>query len=438
MRDDSDVVIVGAGFTGLSAGLSLARSGKKVTLVEMEENPGGLAGTFSFKDGIVIEKYYHHWFTHDSFVLTLAESLGLGGKLKTLKSRTGMFFQKKIWNMSTPLDLLRFDALPFLSRIRLGLVVLGIRFIRNWRSIEHLTVKEWLEPLCGKRAYAVVWEPLIRSKFGSFAESVNAVWFWKKLVLRGSTRDSNGNEQLMYFDGGFGDFSRAIATELCRLGGEIITSAKVTGVTTEGNAIKSLQTSKGAILGKQFLFTAAFPQIAEIVDGAGEKKWTESLRRLNYLGNICLVLELSKSLSDTYWLNVNDPGFPFVGVIEHTNLDTDQRYSGKHIVFLSRYISTSEREWSYSDEEYFEYAIPWLQIMFPELERGWINDYAIWRTPYGQPITERMYSSYLPGHETPFENAKIYTMAQIYPEDRGTNYAIREGELAAKIILSSF
>ena len=319
MRDDSDVVIVGAGFTGLSAGLSLARSGKKVTLVEMEENPGGLAGTFSFKDGIVIEKYYHHWFTHDSFVLTLAESLGLGGKLKTLKSRTGMFFQKKIWNMSTPLDLLRFDALPFLSRIRLGLVVLGIRFIRNWRSIEHLTVKEWLEPLCGKRAYAVVWEPLIRSKFGSFAESVNAVWFWKKLVLRGSTRDSNGNEQLMYFDGGFGDFSRAIATELCRLGGEIITSAKVTGVTTEGNAIKSLQTSKGAILGKQFLFTAAFPQIAEIVDGAGEKKWTESLRRLNYLGNICLVLELSKSLSDTYWLNVNDPGFPFVGVIEHTN-----------------------------------------------------------------------------------------------------------------------
>ena len=49
--------------------------------------------------------------------------------------------------------------------------------------------------------------------------------------------------------------------------------------------------------------------------------YVERLRRIRFLANVCIVLELDRSLSDTYWLNVNDPGFPFVGVIEHTNFE---------------------------------------------------------------------------------------------------------------------
>jgi hypothetical protein len=40
----------------------------------------------------------------------------------------------------------------------------------------------------------------------------------------------------------------------------------------------------------------------------------------------------------------------------------------------------------------------------------------------------------VPKRETPFPNATISTMAQIYPEDRGTNYAIREGREVARAI----
>jgi hypothetical protein len=64
-----------------------------------------------------------------------------------------------------------------------------------------------------------------------------------------------------------------------------------------------------------------------------------------------------------------------------------------------------------------------------------VQDYKIWRAEFAQPITERGYSSYVPGRETPFENAVISTMAQIYPEDRGTNYAIREGRDVARDLL---
>jgi protoporphyrinogen oxidase len=434
MNTQYDVVIVGAGFTGLVAGLDLARAGKKVLIVERDAGPGGLAGTFEFKNGITIEKFYHHWFNNDEYVPELASELGIADQIVTLPSKTGMYFNGKHWRLSTPMDLLRFSPLPLLDRIRLGLLVFKVRQIKDWKTIEHLSIREWLEPLCGKNVFKIVWQPLIESKFSVYADAVNAVWFWKKLVLRGSTRDKQGGEQLAYFRGGFGRLAQKIADEIVRLGGEIRYGTEVVGTSVVNGHIAALETSQGSVASQHFLFTPSFHVIANIFDGAADPQWLESLRRVNYLGNMCLVLQLDRSLSETYWLNVNDPGFPFVGVIEHTNFDPPENYDGKHIVFISRYLATQDPVWAYHDREYLEFAMGHLRRMFPEFNESWVQDFRVWRAEYAQPVTERNYSQYVPKRETPFPNATISTMAQIYPEDRGTNYAIREGREVARAI----
>lgn len=429
-----DVVIVGAGFTGLTAAYVLSKHGHVVKVVEADSSPGGLAGTFQFADSVKLEKFYHHWFNNDVYVPELVDELGMTGDIITLASRTGMYFNGRIWKMSSPLDLLRFAPLSFINRIRLGLLVFQVRRVKDWRSIEHLSVREWMEPLCGKQVYKVVWEPLISSKFSIFAEAVNAVWMWKKLDLRGNTRDDKGGEVLCYFKGGFGRLAEAMVTAIEAAGGEVSLGKRVIGVVTQGSHIKAIKVGQEEIAGRQFLFTPAFPIIANILDGVVDTAFIEHLRRVRYLGNMCLVLRLARSLSDTYWLNVNDPGFPFVGVIEHTNFDAPANYDGSHIVFLSRYLSVEDPAWTYADDEYVEFALQHLKRMFPEMDRSWIIDHRVWRAEYAQPVTERAYSQYVPGRVTPFENAFISTMAQIYPEDRGTNYAIREGRAVAEQI----
>ncbi len=435
MTNQYDVIIVGAGFTGLTAGLDCARAGKKVLILEADAAPGGLAGTFEFRNGVTIEKFYHHWFNNDAYVPKLVKELGLEDHIVTLPSRTGMYFNGRMWRLSTPLDLLKFSPLSFIDRVRLGLLVFQVRRIKDWKTIEHLSIREWLEPLCGRNVFRIVWEPLINSKFSVYADAVNAVWFWKKLVLRGSTRDKQGGEQLVYFKGGFGRLAQAIADEICKHGGEIRYNTIVSSLKDADGQISALMTCDGEITGQQFLFTPAFSIIADIFDGKVDAAWIRSLRRINYLGNVCLVLQLDRSLSDTYWLNVNDPGFPFVGVIEHTNFDRPENYDGKHIVFLSRYLAKEDPIWAYTDDQYLEFALGHLARMFPELDRLWVEDFRVWRAEYAQPVTERNYSQYVPGQETPFSNGTIATMAQIYPEDRGTNYAIREGATVAKAVL---
>lgn len=431
-----DVAIIGAGFTGLTAGLVLARAGKKVLLLETDRNPGGLAGTFEFKDGVTIEKFYHHWFNNDLYVPQLVKELGMEGDIVTMPSKTGMYFNGRHWRLSTPLDLLRFKPLSFFDRIRLGLLVFQVRKVKDWKTIEHLSIREWLEPLCGKNVYRVVWQPLIENKFSVYADAINAVWMWKKLVLRGSTRDSKGGEQLAYFKGGFGRLAQAIADKIVSLGGEIRYVSPVIDTEVRDGKIEALTTPRGRVSARQYLFTPSFSIVADILKNQAPADWITSLRRVKYLGNACLVLELDRSLSDTYWLNVNDPGFPFVGVIEHTNFDSPENYQGKHIVYLSRYLAKEDPVWTYTDPQYLDFALKHLQRMFPEMQRSWITEYRIWRAEFAQPVTERGYSTYVPGQSTPFPNTWMSNMAQIYPEDRGTNYAIREGRLIAQKLLT--
>ena len=160
--------------------------------------------------------------------------------------------------------------------------------------------------------------------------------------------------------------------------------------------------------------------------------------QIRFLGNSCLVLRLKRSLSSTYWLNVADPSFPFVGIIEHTNLDAKENYGGDHIVYLSKYLPTTEKLFSFSPDEMLEYCIPFIQRIFPEFDCSWIVSHHVWKAHYSQPVITKRYSELIPDLKTPISGLWLCNMAQIYPEDRGTNYAVRYGRRVAKEILLGF
>lgn len=426
------IAVIGAGFTGLTAAIEFLKQGRKVVVLEKDDDVGGLAGSFQLEGGHDLEKFYHHWFTSDRYVAELVRELGEEGQIVTRPSRTGMYFNNSMYRLSTPLDVLRFKPLSLVDRIRLGLLVFQARAIKDWKSIEHLNVREWLVGLCGKNVYALVWEPLIRAKFSIYADELSATWFWKKLHLRGSSRSKSGGEALAYYRGGFAALARRMRREIVARGGEIRLGEAATGVVVDGARANAVLTDKGrAVEVSGVLATPAFPIIADILDGAVDGRYLERLRRVNYLANKCLVLSLNRSLSRTYWLNVNDPSFPFVGVIEHTNFEPAESYGGRHIVYMSRYLPHTDPVYAMSASELLDYAEPYIKTMFPHFSRDWIVEKHAWAARYAQPVTERNYSSYVPGRETPLENFWISTMAQVYPEDRGTNYAIREAKQAA-------
>ena len=128
---------------------------------------GGLASTFQFSKNSNLEKFYHHWFNNDKYVIELIHELSLDKYIVKKTTRTGIFFNNRIWKLSNPIDLIKFKGLRFFDRIRLGLLVFKIKKFKNWQEIEHLTIKEWLK-LCGEEVYKKFGNHLFQQNFQFF------------------------------------------------------------------------------------------------------------------------------------------------------------------------------------------------------------------------------------------------------------------------------
>lgn len=433
MNAKQKVAVIGGGFAGLAAAHELVQQGIEPIVFEGDPSLGGLAGSFLVK-GHNLEKFYHHWFNNDLHVMEMIKELGAEDNILLRSSNTGMYFAKSFFKLSSPLDVLRFTPLSFINRIRLGLLVLKARKVKHWEPLEGLTAEEWLISLCGRKVYEVVWEPLLRGKFGPYAKEISAVWFWNKLKLRGGSRGKKGAEQLAYFQGGFAHLAELMATGIVKAGGSIHVSTPVESLIVENGEAVGVKAGGKEYYTDAVLATPALPIIAKMVAPHTTRQYVKSLEKIEYLANICLVLELDRSLSKIYWLNVNDVNFPFVGIIEHTNFEPPESYSGRHIVYLSKYLPADHEMYRMTPEQVLEVSIPHIQRMFPEFRREWIQDFHLWKARYSQPIVVKHYSKLIPDYKTPIPGLFISSMAQVYPEDRGTNYAIRDGRKVGKIV----
>ena len=425
------IAVIGAGFCGLAAAYELGVRGIRATVLERDGEIGGLAGSFN-AGGAQLEKFYHHWFTHDVHIMRLVEELGQSDRILSRPSRAGAYYAHQFFKLSTPLDLLRFSPLPFWSRLRLGLLALRARRVRDWRGLEDRTAAAWLRELGGERVYEVVWEPLLRGKFGDLAEEVAAVWFWNKLKLRGSSRGKGGAEQLAYYRGGFAALADALADAIRAQGGAIRTGVAVRGLQVDAGRVTDIVTADATVACDGVIATPALPIVADLMAPHVPGEYVALMRRIRYLANICVVLELDRSLSDIYWLNVNDPSFPFVAVIEHTNFEPASTYAGRHIVYLSKYLPATDAVYGMPDADVVAFTLEHLRRMFPDLADERVLAAHVWRARYAQPVVECGYRRLIPDRQTPLSNLLLATMAQIYPQDRGTNYAIQQGREAAR------
>lgn len=428
------IAVVGGGYCGLAAAYDLSKGGSSVTIYEREDTLGGLAGSFELSPGVWLEKFYHHWFSSDRAIMDWLCEIGAGDLIEEKVSQTGLYYANSTFRLSSPFDLLSFTPLPLIDRVRTGLMVLAARRVKDWRELESQSAEEWIRRKAGKRSFEVIWRPLLEGKFGSVWRDVSAVWFWNKLKLRGGSRGKGAKETLYYLKGGFRAALERIDNQLRQQCVEIKCSTPVEDIRRSGDGVIHIDTPSGTERFDAVLVTTPLPVFLSMVPELPDQ-YRRQCAKIPFLGNVCLVLRLRRSLSSTYWLNVADPEFPFVGIIEHTNFDDPSHYGGEHIAYLSKYLPTSEPLFTMSDEELLHYTLPHIQRIFPAFSSDWIVGSSVWRASYSQPVVVKKYSSLIPPFRTPVEGVWLSTMAQIYPEDRGTNYAVQYGRSVAQEML---
>jgi protoporphyrinogen oxidase len=151
-----------------------------------------------------------------------------------------------------------------------------------------------------------------------------------------------------------------------------------------------------------------------------------------------MVLALKHRLSEQgfYWHNLpKAAGFPFLAMVEHTNFLSPENFGGDHIVYCGDYVDPSHEYFSLSQEQLLERFLPSLPRFNSRFAPDWVRQSWLFRTQYAQPVPMVHQSQAIPALKTPMPGLWFASMSQVYPWDRGTNFAVEVGRRAAQGML---
>jgi protoporphyrinogen oxidase len=422
-----EIAVVGGGPTGLVAALRLAQKGHSVTVFEKENQLGGLASSFK-ADGWdwPAERYFHHYFISDEAIKKLARELNLEKKLFYLKPKTSVYLNGKILRFDNPQSLLLFPYLGLIDKFRTGLTILFLKLNPFWQPLQNISAAAFIKKTMGERTFQLIWQPLLQSKFGAFADQITASWFWARIRKRSFA--------LGYFIGGSETLLAALTDKIKENGGHILLGQTVTRIQkTPAGFTLYLQDQPSKLKFDKVIATVPPAVLVKIAPDlpAAEKK---ALNSLKSLGSLCLVLALKESFlaEGTYWLNVNESRFPFVAVVEHTNLVDKKHYQQNTLLYVGGYYPTTHPFFHQSKTILWQKFLPYLKKINPafDFDRNLIQLW-LFKDGYSQPVVSGSQPQNPPSITTPIRGLYWACLHHVYPEDRGVNYAILLGEKVA-------
>ncbi|MCS6841409.1 MAG: NAD(P)/FAD-dependent oxidoreductase [Roseiflexus sp.] len=429
--------IVGGGILGLALGYDLIKRGIGVRVWERSHELGGLMGRTRFDElnGLEVDRYYHAILSSDRNLMRLFDELGLRSELRMTATLMGFYHNGKLYSMSTPLDFLRFPPLSPIDRVRLGVAILRARRVKDWRALEQIPVVEWLTQLSGRRTVEQIWKPLLRAKFDGSFDNVPATYIWARLVRTTDTREKGGAvEKMCFLPGGYAMVIDALAKAITARGGQITTGVAVQQVRVSDGRVCSLRLSDGEIDSDGVVLTLQTPIARRLLPPeAAEVNARWSLLE-DYLGIVCTLLVLRRSLSPYYTLNITDERIPFTGVIETTNLIDRQFTGGYHLVYLPKYVAPNNLFAQMNDEALQRSFLVYLRRMFPDLRSDDIAAVRIGRERYVEPLHPIGRTDDIPPFTTNIAGLYLVNSSQIYPQLTNGEAAVAHAAQAAAVI----
>jgi protoporphyrinogen oxidase len=441
-----DIAIIGAGITGLTVAYELTKQGHAVTVYEARPYAGGLAAGFRDERWKwPLDRFYHHWFASDKEVIDLIEELGVRKRLFFPRPTTSLYYQGRLYALDSPVPafkfiplaplhrairVLQFTPLSFVDRLRAGLVGFYLTLTRDWQRLERVTADEWMRRWAGPRAYEVLWKPLLISKFGeeNYCE-VNMAWMWARLHKRSAS--------LGYFTGGFQGFVDLLVERVRAQGGEVRLEAPVHGIRHVAEGCLRLETPAGVTDYERVVATCSPQEMLRLAPDL-PAEYAAQLAALKSMGALALILALKRPLTDGhYWINLpKGEGFPFMGLVEHTNYISPQHYGGDHIVYCGDYLPPGHPYFGYSKERLLETYLPGLLKINPDFSPDWVRASWLVVEEYAQPVPPVDHSRHIPALQTPIPGLWLATMSQVYPWDRGSNYAVEMARRVTRELLA--
>jgi len=261
---------------------------------------------------------------------------------------------------------------------------------------------------------------------GKYYRDVPMAWFWARIYKR--------TPRLGYYVGSYQTLIDALVQKVQAQGGAVNLNTHVSRVEICASGL-CLQVDTQRHDFDAVLVTAS-PKVMLQLAPMLPADYLEQLRALRWLGALTVILALDRPMTkDLYWVNLPHGQFPFLAFVEHTNYQSPEHYGGDHIIYLGDYPDHDQPHATMSKEELLQEFLPSLTKFNPHFDPSWVRKSWLFRMAYAQPVPTLNFSRQVPQIRTPLPNLYFASMSQVYPWDRGTNYAVEMGQRVARMIL---
>jgi protoporphyrinogen oxidase len=420
------IAVLGAGPMGLAVAYQLSKDGHEPVIFEADDRVGGMTATFDF-NGLEIERYYHFHCISDHAFLAMLDELGIAHKMNWVETKMGYWYQDRLQAWGNPFALICFKGLGWVAKFRYGLHAFLSTKRNNWKPLDHLEASVWIRRWVGAEAYEVLWRRLFDYKFYDHVGNLSAAWIWSRIRRIGRSRYSLFKEKLGYLEGGSKTLLDAMKSAIVLNGGKICLKSAVNKVVIKEGQVFGVEVNGRMENFDKVISTIPLPYVPRIMPDLPPDVMTK-FKALKNIAVVCVIVKLTKPLTENFWLNTNDPDMDIPGLVEYTNLQPLDH----HVVYVPFYLPGEHPRFSDEDEVFLSKVKRYLKKINPALEEKDFLDLRASRYRYAQPICDPGYLDRLPPVALPVKGLWVADTSYYYPEDRGISESIGFGRQIAR------
>ncbi len=389
------ICVIGGGLMGMALAHRLASDGRTVTVIESDAQLGGLATWHEF-DGFCWDRFYHVILPTDRNLIQLITEVGLADSLEWRRTYTGFYVDNELHSISSNLEFLKFPLLSMVSKARLAWTMLYCSRIEDWKSLEDVSVEQFLLRISGRETYEKLWRPLLLAKLGENYKRVSAVFIWSYIKRMFSARDKSASaEHLGHVSGGYRMIFDKLQSGISGRGGEIRVGTLVTSIRSKGDSSLEVTTDSGVEMFNHVFCTSPVSVLRQILE-PGLLDFDGEGKDVEYLGVICLVIVSRQPLVPFYVVNIADREIPFTGMIGMSTVIDPKNTGGRYLTYLPKYVLSTDAYLNRSDADIETEFMAGVRRMLPEFNMQHIESVTVNRANKVQPLQVLRYSQIVP------------------------------------------
>ena len=447
---ENEILILGGGLTGLSAGYILTKAGLKVAVFEHDSTVGGVSKTIEH-NGFRFDLGGHRFFTKVAQINAFVKDL-MGSELIMVPRKSKIFMRGKYFDYPLkPLNAVFGMGIPVTLRI---LADYGIERIKRFvRKPAAVSLEDWVVANFGRTMFNIYFKEYSEKVWGIACNRISAEWVAQR--IKGLSLSKAVTNAFFKFKGeeipslvdeffyprlGIGRISERLSEEI-KISGKVFTGTDVAQINHSGFLVDSIRVRDSVqshlVRGSEFISSIPITKLINALDPPPPENVMLAASQLKFRDIIIVAIMIDrKRVTDQTWIYIPEKAIPFGRIHEPTNWSSEMAPDGKTLLVVEFFSFQGDAIWRADDAELTDIAVQNLEKL------GYINksdvlDSVVQRVPKAYPLFEVGYAKHFDAvynYLSQFRNLHVAGRVGMF-KYYNMDHAIDSGMRAAEKIL---